>query len=340
MSSRWPLPDLARGVAIVAMLVAHAQVLVPDRPDWADELLSRVNDVASPLFALVMGISAGVMIQRSASRPRSVLVHNLVRGVVLIALGIWLETWGSWVAIVLAMLGCLLIIGTPLVLLGRRSVAVIALAFFVFSPLLNTAVQRAADWPGGYYADIANDPSLGDLLVRWFVADPHYRVTSLLPFFLVGSLLVSYARRPDPWWSAVSLIGGAGTQLVVTALRTRPGADTVSGSTLDLLHDASLVAVVLGLCGLAVRMRWARALRPIEEVGTVALSLYVLQIAVIAWLNRDDAIRATNDWGGFLIIVLGVGVAGWAWARWVGRGPIEWLTGVLTRRYRPTSHPL
>ncbi|OUZ11285.1 hypothetical protein BHE97_05470 [Aeromicrobium sp. PE09-221] len=339
MNSRWPFPDLARGVAIVAMLVAHAQVLVPDRAAGVDELLGRVNDVASPLFALVMGISAGVMIERSASRPRSVLVHNLVRGVVLIGLGIWLETWGSWVAIVLAMLGCLLILGTPLLLLGRRGVALIALVFFVLSPMFNTAVRRAVDWPGGYYADIANDPSVGDLLVRWFVADPHYRVTSLLPFFLVGSLLIAYARRPDPWWSAAGVVGGAGTQLVVTALRTRPGADTGSGSSLDLLHDASLVAVVLGLCGLAVRMRWARLLRPIEEIGTVALSLYVLQIAVIAWLNRDAAIPAANDWGGFALIVLGVGAAGWAWAHWVGRGPIEWFTGLLTRRYR-LSRPL
>lgn len=338
MTSRWPWPDLARGTAIAAMLVAHAQVLVPHRPTWVSDVLNRINDVASPLFALVMGLSAAVMLARSDRGRRSVLVHNLVRGLVLVALGIWLETWGSWVAIVLAVLGCLLIVGTPVLLLGHRAVAGIALAIFVFSPMINTAVQRAVDWPGGYYADIGNHPSVGELLIRWFVADPHYRVTSLLPFFLVGGLMIGYARRPDRWWSAAAVVGGTGAQIVVTALRARPEADTLSGSSLDLLHDASLVAIAVGLCGLAVRLPWARMWRPVEELGTVALSLYVLQIAVIAWINRDGALPVlANDWAGFAVIVLGVAVAGWAWAHWIGRGPIEWATGVLTRRYPLTT---
>ncbi|MFD1860977.1 DUF418 domain-containing protein [Aeromicrobium camelliae] len=337
-ADRWPLPDLARGLAIVAMLIAHAQVLIPARSEFVSEILARINDVASPLFGLVMGMSAAIMLGARDEPAGRVVWHNTLRGAVLIGLGIWLETWGSWVAIVLAILGCLLIVGTPLLLLGRRVVAVLAAVLFVAAPFVNDALQRAIEWPGGYHADIANSPSPWELLVRWFIADPHYRVSSLLPFFLVGALLVwsGAARRPDVSWSLVAVCVGAGLEFVATAWRSALGDVVESGSLPDAVHDAALVTLVLGLCGLLVAWRPMQSLlRPVRELGTVALSLYVLQIAVIAWLNRDEVRPVPeNDWSGWWLIVLGVALVGWAWAHWLGRGPVEWLTGIVSGRYR------
>lgn len=337
-AGRWPLPDLARGVAILAMLIAHAQVLVPERPEVVSEVLVRVNDVASPLFGLVMGMSAAIMLSTGDQSAGRVVWHNVLRGGVLIGLGIWLETWGSWVAIVLAILGCLLIVGTPILLLGRRTVAAITVVTFVAAPFVNDVLQRAIDWPGGYHADIANSPNPGELLVRWFIADPHYRVTSLLPFFLAGALLVwsGIARRPDARWSLAAVCVGAGLELVATGWRSALGGAVESGALPDAVHDAALVALALGLCGLLCVWRAAQqALRPVRELGTVALSLYVLQIAVIAWINREEVRPVTeNDWSQWWLIVLGVALAGWAWAHWLGRGPVEWLTGIVSGRYR------
>ncbi|RLV56847.1 DUF418 domain-containing protein [Aeromicrobium phragmitis] len=337
-TARWALPDLARGFAIVAMLIAHAQVLIPERPEFVSEIFARLNDVASPLFGLVMGMSAAIMLRSNSEPAWRVVWHNVLRGGVLIGLGVWLETWGSWVAIVLAILGCLLVVGTPVLLLGGRAVAAIAVVVFVAAPVVNDAVQRAIDWPGGYHADIANSPNPGELLVRWFIADPHYRVTSLLPFFLAGALLAwsGTARRPDPSWSLAAVCVGGGLELVATWWRAALGDVVESGSLPDAVHDAALVTLALGVCGLLVAWRPAEpVLRPLRELGTVALSLYVLQIAIIAWLNRDELRPVLeNDWSGWWLIVLGVAVAGWAWAHWVGRGPVEWLTGIVSGRYR------
>jgi uncharacterized membrane protein YeiB len=46
---------------------------------------------------------------------------------------------------------------------------------------------------------------------------------------------------------------------------------------------------------------------------------------------------AVDSPGAFLLLVLGVWAAGVLWWRFVGTGPIEWLTGQLTRRI-PAPH--
>ena len=48
--------DAARGLAVVAMVIAHALPFISSRvPEAVMFLLVQVNDLASPLFALVMG---------------------------------------------------------------------------------------------------------------------------------------------------------------------------------------------------------------------------------------------------------------------------------------------
>jgi uncharacterized membrane protein len=54
--------DAARGVAVVAMVIAHALPFVSSRlSEAATYVLLQVNDLASPLFALVMGAAAGLV---------------------------------------------------------------------------------------------------------------------------------------------------------------------------------------------------------------------------------------------------------------------------------------
>lgn len=111
-ADRLVVPDALRGLALLAMVIAHVDPFLRDPPRGWDFLSGQINDVASPLFALVMGMSAQIMLQRGGVGPRAtwvVIGQNAVRGVVLIALGLWLETWGTWIAIVLAFLGVLLI---------------------------------------------------------------------------------------------------------------------------------------------------------------------------------------------------------------------------------------
>ncbi|MBO0985750.1 DUF418 domain-containing protein [Rathayibacter sp. SD072] len=327
------VPDVLRGVAIVAMLVAHAMPLLPavsaSRP--ASFVAGNVNDLASPLFALVMGMSASIVLARPGASPTRVLVQNLIRGAVLVALGLWLATWGSWIAIVLAFLGIVLVVGTPILLLSSRVVAVVAVVLAVVGAPVNTAVASAVD-----PVLLGQQSPLG-FAVRWVFLDPHYRVTSLLPFFLLGALLLRHGFRRDRLLvalAAVALPAYAVRPLVERAF----GVDSASGSHADTLHDLGLVlaahvAVVLLTTVRSPRARpiIAAVFTPFRAVGSLALSVYVLQVGVVVALLASGVVRGVQDPAGALLLVLGVWAVGVLWWRFVGSGPIEWATRLVTR---------
>lgn len=76
---RLVVPDVLRGVAILAMLVAHgANSLMPDVPTPVRMVSGQLNDLASPLFALVMGMAAQILLTRTVASSRGLLVlHKL-----------------------------------------------------------------------------------------------------------------------------------------------------------------------------------------------------------------------------------------------------------------------
>src|SRR6187397_2907843 len=82
---RFLVPDVARGVAILAMLVAHAGPLMSDQPAVTAFLQGQLNDVASPLFATTMGAAAAIVLAKAgtASAQRTVIVQNVIRGAIL-----------------------------------------------------------------------------------------------------------------------------------------------------------------------------------------------------------------------------------------------------------------
>lgn len=334
--ARLLVPDVLRGLAIVAMLVAHAVPFLPGAPGLLRDVMAQVNDVASPLFALVMGMAAQLVTSRT---PRSgwgrLLFQQLVRGAVLVALGLWMAGWGSWVAIVLGHLGVLLVVGTPLVLLPTRWLAAVAAGVALLAAPLNARARDALlgtvdlDSPGGQ-------------LLGWLVLGGQYRVTNLLPFFLVGALLLRHGFRRDRLlWGLVALAPVAYLVLPVL-LRVRPGTDVSSGSLPDTLHDVGLVLAVYtgvvlmtGLRGPRVRRVVDAVTAPLALVGTVALSLYVLHVGVIALWAPDGRRPVENDEPGWLVVLLGTLLVGWAWARLVGTGPVEWVLGLVTGRRLP-----
>ncbi|NQX05455.1 DUF418 domain-containing protein [Rathayibacter sp. VKM Ac-2856] len=329
---RMLVPDVLRGVAIVAMLIAHALPLVPGlRGGAVGFVAGNVNDLASPLFALVMGMSAALVLARPTSSGGRVVVQNLIRGAVLVALGVWLGTWGSWIAIVLAHLGLTLALGTPILLLRSRAVAVIGAVLLVLGAPLNAAVAAGAD-PTVLYGRTP----VG-LLLQWSFVDPHYRVTNLLPFFLLGALLLRRGFRRERLLVLLAVVA-------VLAYPVRPvlerllGVDAGSGSHPDTLHDLGLVlaAYVVVVLLATVRRRpastvIAAALTPLRAVGSLALSVYVLQVAVVAAFATAGLGYRADTPAAALLLVLGVWAIGVLWWRFVGIGPLEWLIGRLTR---------
>lgn len=334
--ARLVVPDVLRGLAIVAMLVAHAVPFLPEASEALRTVMAQVNDVASPLLALVMGMAAQLVTSRTPRSGRGpLLLQQLVRGGVLVALGLWMAGWGSWVAIVLGHLGVLLVVGTPLVLLPTRWLASVAAGVALLAAPVNARARDAL------LGSVDLDSPTGQLF-GWLVLGGQYRVTNLLPFFLVGALLLRHGFHRDRLlWGLVVLAPVAYVVLPVL-LRLRPGTDVSSGSLPDTLHDVGLVlaaytAVVLltGLRGARVRPVVGAVTAPVALVGTVALSLYVLHVGVIALWAPDGRRPVGNDHPGWLVVVLGTLLVGYAWARLVGTGPLEWVLGLVTGRRQP-----
>jgi uncharacterized protein len=337
---RYPVPDVARGIAIMAMLVAHAGPIMAEQPAGTLFLQSQLNDLASPLFALTMGAAAAIVLAKAGTNPaavRAVILQNVVRGAILVLLGLLLETWGSWIAIVLSFLGIVLAIGTPLVLLGTRAlVAVLAVVLVVGAPL-NQAVLVVA---GPLITTGERTPA--SFLLEWLFLSPHYRVTNLLPWFLLGALLfrirfggrrtgwILLAIAVPAWWVAPLWRGATGEEF------------SLSGSYLDTLHDAGLVLFVMGLIVLLASLRGRRSravvhavFLPFQAIGSVSLSLYVFQVAVVGLMAESGVRFGSTDPVAWLVLVFGVPLLGILWWRFVGKGPIEWLIGVVSGRYRP-----
>ena len=340
---RYLVPDVARGVAIMAMLIAHAGPIMVDQPAATAFLQSQLNDVASPLFATTMGAAAAIVLAKAgtASAQRTVIVQNVIRGAILVLLGLLLATWGSWIAIVLSFLGIVLAIGTPLVLLGTRTLIAVLAAVLVLGAPLNS-LMLAATGP----LITVGERTPASFLLEWLFLSPHYRVTNLLPWFLFGALLfrirfggrragwILLAIAVPAWWLGPLWRGSTGEEF------------SPSGSYLDTLHDAGLVFGVLGVIILLASLRGRRTAAvvravflPFEAIGSISLSLYVFQVAVVAWMSDNGISFGTTDPVAWIVLVLGVPLVGILWWRFVGKGPIEWLIGVVTGRYRLRAQP-
>jgi hypothetical protein len=327
--ARLPVPDVLRGIAIVAMVIAHAAPFIPSRPGAVSFVTSMFSEMASPLFALVMGLSAQLVWNR---RPRVgvTLLQQTLRGLFLIALGVWMATWGSWVAIILAYLGVLIIIGAPL-LLARTPVviAVAAVVLLISQPLL--AAARTWTW-------IYTAPEPIRELMTWIFLGPQYRVVNLLPFFLLGALLVRHGFRRDALlWTMAGIAPVAYLTWGVAAYTDL--VPTQSGNYTDTARDIGLVFAAYVLVVLAATTKPGRARRfwdavfvPLRACGQVALSLYLLHVGMIALWNNAYGRPESNVYLGWLVIVPGMILVGWLWWRFVGTGPVEWVMGWITGR--------
>jgi uncharacterized protein len=341
-AGRLVVPDVLRGVAILCMLIAHAEPLLREVPRPVVFATGNANDLASPLFALVMGLSAEILLQRTPPRGRGrMLLQQAVRGLVLIALGVWMSEWGSWVAVILSHLGLLLLVGAPILLLSTRWVAVIAIGAAIISDPVN-------EWARRWLWTAVDGSPVAVLVAQWAFLGYSYRLTNLLPFFLLGAVLVRHGFRRDRllWTMAIiAPIAYAVRPVVTTVFDTTPHA---SGSYVDTLHDVGLVFavyVVTVVLATVERPRPARVIavvfEPLRAIGSVALSLYLLHVALIAfWASTSGMVVFENDYVRWLLLVPGMVAVGWLWWRFVGVGPVEWLLGWVTgrpKRWRRTE---
>lgn len=338
--------DAVRGGAVVAMIIAHTVTFIrPTAPETLLRIDSVLSDLASPLFALVIGatvvlVGGPAAAGAEAGARRRFAVQFAIKGVALVPIGWLLSLRPSGVDVVLGPLGVTIVCAAPLIFLRSRILLGLVAALAIAGPLLNEAARRVAD---GFPA-LTETPVVSELLT-WFVLGHNYRVTGLLPLLLIGLLLGrNVAGRQRRVFIALVAAGLVFLAAQLARPLGLPGAK-VSGTHVDLARDIGLAvgcwAAVLLLVRMAPRV-CSVLLRPLAVQGRMALSVYVGHVLVLVLLRLPPVSvwvlpRLTDPklgWGIQLGLLLLCWVASELWWRRFGTGPVERLIGVISGRRR------
>jgi uncharacterized membrane protein YeiB len=324
--------DAARGLACVSMLVAHLC------PTGGPFLVSEY--LTAPLFAVIIGVSMGVVLTERRPPTARFVRDNLQRGLFLILLGVLLQQVYAQIVVVLPYLGLLIIVMAPLaVLLHRRPVLTMAVAAAgaAAGPLVLERARLALD------QHIAAWPSWWEDLVRWVGAGESYRLVSFLPMALGGLGLATVLRRatrPREGCAAVGALLAASAVAYLLGRSTSHGSAAYSGSTAEvvgatLLAAGAVIASFL-LLDLATRLGAGRLVDPVLSTGRLALTAYTLQILFLAIAALARGPVPDDSWL-VLTSTTCVVVGGcWLFERRLGTGPLEWVV----HRTRPTTRPV
>lgn len=315
--------DVARGLALVGMFVAH---LLPVEEE------TLADGRSSVLFATLAGVSLGLLTGGATPPPRGERARLLpgiaLRGLLLIFLGLILWTLDSGIAIILDYYGVFFLVLLPVLFAPRRVLLALALAFLT----VGTAILAAAP----------DDPSLlpgGDLVLylpaEWFVTG-YYPGLLWLAYPLIGLLLARSdlrSRRTQlialACGATASAIGYGGARLL--------GADAAAHSHTvweGFGAGGFAVAVTAALLLVTTARPVAVALYPLGAAGSMALTLYTGQVIAIAAMRAAAPAGGTTDAQDatmLAVLIIGGLATATIWRLLLGKGPLERAMALLTR---------
>jgi uncharacterized membrane protein len=361
--------DAARGVALLGMMAVH--VVPALRPDGsvAPAYLAAAGR-SSALFAVLAGLGLALLsggsrpVQgRAMARVR---VAVLVRAALLVAIGLGLGVLDSGVAVILVYYGVFFVLAVPFLGLRPSTLAWLAAGTALLAPVLShlarpslappSYVVPAPDffrqpWPDwlteltltGYYPAVPwmaylftglaigrlvlTDRRLaGRLLAGGLALAVGARALSALLLGPGGGLAVLQADQPDLFGLPVATALQAGLfgttptgtwwWLAVAAPHT--------ATPLDLAATIGSSLAVLGLFLLVLPHPawWAE---PLVAMGGMTLTLYTLHVLLLSG-PLPATVPLAYLWHVLVVAALAV-----LWRRFVGQGPLEWLTQQVSR---------
>ncbi len=321
--------DAARGLAVVAMLVAG---LAP-----AGWVLGFAEYLTAPLFAVIVGVSMGLHLHERQPAVGWFLLQNLERGLLLVVLGVLLQQVYAPLVVTLPHVGLLVLVLAPLAVLLHRAPVLtvgVAAAGAVLGQIIRERVQAAID------ADATGEVTgwVGHLL-DWLVLGESCRVSSLLPMALAGLALATVLRRatePPEAYAVAGVLFVAAAAARLLGGGSAEGSVPSSGSTASVVGGTFLAAgVVVASFLLLHRSRRAGVgwlLAPVVATGRLALTAYTTHIMVLALVGVLRGGADDDSW--VLLFATTAVVLGSCWVlerRW-GTGPLEWVV----HRLRPT----
>jgi len=360
MTGRVVAVDLARGLALAGMMVAHLAPSPTGDVPPVSEIMSAGR--AAPLFALLAGVSLS-LVQRRDPHGVGSIGATCTRGVLLVLAGLSLGTLRDMpVLVILAVYGLLIVVALPLRALATRTLVLLTVAWAVFAPIGLLALR------------IHHEPVL--------VGQPNWTEIHD-PWYLVGQIMF-WGGYPAVVWMAYVLAGlvigrldlteratatglaGAGLVMMVAPLAAawlhmRDWTALFAGDVypygpvtwselwivgphtsmpLNVVSATGSAALVLGVCALVVRSDLVRrAAMPVRAAGAMTLTLYSVHV-LWTWRLRLDVVGPVDgSWRDWTVQVLVLfAVAAW-WHVVIGRGPLEqvvrWVSLGLRRRTRP-----
>lgn len=356
--------DAARGVALLGMMAVHVvPALRPDGSVAPAFLLAAGR--ASALFAVLAGVGLALLSggSRPVVGPAltRVRVAVLVRAALLVAIGLGLGTLDSGVAVILVYYGVFFVLVVPFLGLRPATLAWLAASTAVLAPVLSHAWRPSLappsyavptpdffdqPWPDwlteltftGYYPAVpwmaylftglalgrlvlTERALAGRLLAGGLALAVGARLLSALLLGPLGGLAVLQSQQPELFGLPLT-----------TALRTGLYGTTPTGSwwwlavatphtatPLDLAATIGSSLAVLGLFLLVLpRPSWWA--EPLVAMGGMTLTLYTLHVLLLSG-PLPGSVPLSYLWHVLVLATLAV-----LWRRFVGQGPLEWLT--------------
>ncbi|MER7016124.1 heparan-alpha-glucosaminide N-acetyltransferase domain-containing protein [Saccharopolyspora sp. NPDC000359] len=312
--------DVARFFAVFGMFCIHFGVpFLNGLPEvWVAQFSSGRS---TALFTLLAGVSLALLSGRTTAPTgdalRQVRLKITFRALLLLVLGIVLakatEATGFLLTVIIPYYGLYFLLAVPFVRLRARGLLIAAAIAAAVGPQLSFVLRTwtAGDTPMSWLVTAVNAVDPGHLVAEAGVFDllllGFYPAASYLPLVLLGMAVGRMDLRSTKvrcWLAAVGLAVAIASWRVsewlleaVGGQPPQPTEGTVpvehphwllattshSGTTFELLNSGGISVVVLALC-LVLADRAGRFLRPLATAGSMALTLYALHAAAMAWL--------------------------------------------------------
>lgn len=342
--------DFARGVAVLGMFILHA---LPQDPDDATSklLLSFAGDNRPQiLFAILDGIVVGILTtaRNSTSEQSNDAVDAVrvsqrrrlaVRGVALIALGLYLTTVGSPIVIIIDYYGVFLLISLFFVKLKLKPLLFLSLLLFVIGPSAAHLSREIVGNPTVGFNEVL--PPISDRILSWLLVGQYpaiiYMAYIALGLYLyrrgLGNLRVCLSLLAIG--SCIEFIGAVTSDAAMTPNSLLKTSVTLSGSGFLMGGFVCSCVIVSSSVRSAACKRFARLMFfPVALLGSMPLTVYVVHVWIFSIMLFYVAITEVQS-EATLILITGICLSiALAWSLISKRGPVE---GLINRLVGPAS---
>jgi uncharacterized protein len=355
--SRVEAVDLARGFALLGMMLAHLGPRVVGGLPPVGDLI--VGGRAAPLFALLAGVSLS-LVHRRDPRGAGSAWATCVRAVCLFAIGLVLGSLDEVpMLVILCFYAVLTVAAVPFRRLSAPVLLALGGAWAVLVPVLDFWLRRVLDPLDAGQVELDDLDHPVDLVQELFVWGAYpalvwfaYVLVGLgvgrldlrrraVTGGLVGAGLVLLALTFAVAWAAIRrglleetglsdvhlLFVSMNNQFATTSWDLLLVLGQHTSTPVNVVSAIGSALLVIGLCALAMRVRVLRLLSvPIRAAGSMTLTLYTLHV-LWTWQADLPSEGGYDDW---VLQVVVLCAAATSWRLTVGRGPLESLVRVVS----------